>query len=281
MEIFLWIIAIVLIIAVGVAIYDSNRFVVREYTIESNKLQEDHDLIFLSDLHCKSFGKNNSKLLKAIDAIPAEAILIGGDMVTSTPGKEIDTPAALLEELCARMPVYYGEGNHEQKIKLYTDKYKDMYARYMERLDKIPLKIMHNEKVSLSDFDIYGLSINRLCYKRKYNVKFGLANMKRLIKDNDESRFSILLAHNHEYFEGYAAWKPDLVLSGHNHGGMVTVPFLGGLISPKFKLFPHYDGGLFEEYGSKMILGRGLGSHTIPIRFLNPGELIVIHLKKH
>jgi Predicted phosphohydrolases len=35
---------------------------------------------------------------------------------------------------------------------------------------------------------------------------------------------------------------------------------------------------LYEEYGSRMILGRGLGMHTIPIRIFNPGELVVVEL---
>ena len=280
MEIFLWIIAICVIIAVGVIIVDSNRFVVREYTVTSDKLERDHDYIYISDLHCKSYGKNNCKLLKAVDGISAEAILLGGDMVTSKPGKEIDTPADLVAELCRRKPVYYSEGNHEQKIKLFTDRFGDMYERYVKKLDAIPIKILDNEKVVLDDIDLYALSIPRIYYERKQKLNFKSEDVKRFLGEPDGERFSLLLAHNPEYFKGYAEWKPDLVLSGHNHGGIATLPFVGGVISPRFKLFPHYDGGLFEEYGSKMILGRGIGSHTIPFRFLNPGELIVIHLKK-
>ena len=62
--------------------------------------------------------------------------------------------------------------------------------------------------------------------------------------------------------------------------GVVRVPFFGGLISPSLRIFPEYDGGLFEEQGKKMVLSRGLGMHTIPLRMLNPGELVVIHLER-
>ena len=62
------------------------------------------------------------------------------------------------------------------------------------------------------------------------------------------------------------------------HGGLVRLPFLGGVISPRLTPFPHYDGGRFEKDGSVMILSRGLGTHTLPIRMFNPGELPVIHL---
>ena len=59
----------------------------------------------------------------------------------------------------------------------------------------------------------------------------------------------------------------------------MRLPLLGGVLSPALRLFPKYDGGLFQEGGSTMILGRGLGSHTIPIRIFNPGELIVVTLE--
>jgi len=36
----------------------------------------------LTDLHNNSFGKNNKKLLEAIDKISPDLILIGGDMIT-------------------------------------------------------------------------------------------------------------------------------------------------------------------------------------------------------
>ena len=86
------------------------------------------------------------------------------------------------------------------------------------------------------------------------------------------------MAHNPDYFEEYAAWGADLVLSGHVHGGMMRLPILGGVVSPAFKLFPKYDGGLFQQGKSTMILSRGLGMHTIPIRIFNPGELILLKI---
>ena len=69
-------------------------------------------------------------------------------------------------------------------------------------------------------------------------------------------------------------------MSGHVHGGLMRLPVLGGVISPRLRLFPRYDGGRFERDKKVMILGRGLGTHTLPIRIFNPGELVVIHLKK-
>ena len=90
-----------------------------------------------------------------------------------------------------------------------------------------------------------------------------------------KEKYQILLAHNPDYFENYAQWGADLVLSGHVHGGIMRLPLLGGVISPTLLLFPKYDGGLFKKGSSAMILSRGLGTHTLPIRIFNPGELIL------
>ena len=95
-----------------------------------------------------------------------------------------------------------------------------------------------------------------------------------------EGLYTVLLAHNPDYFPRYAGWGADLTLSGHVHGGVARVPFWGkGVISPGYRLFPKYDGGIFREGQAVMVLSRGLGMHTIPIRLFNPGELWVIDLK--
>ena len=103
--------------------------------------------------------------------------------------------------------------------------------------------------------------------------------MKEILGEADEDYFNILLAHNPQYFKEYAGWGADLTLAGHIHGGLVRLPLLGGVVSPMVSFFPKYDGGTFFENGKEMILSRGLGTHTIPIRMFNPGELNIITIK--
>ena len=75
-------------------------------------------------------------------------------------------------------------------------------------------------------------------------------------------------------------WGADIVLSGHIHGGMVVLPYIGGVIAPSYRLFPHYDFGKYEKDKSTMYLSRGLGSHTIPLRIFNPPEIMNITLRR-
>lgn len=71
----------------------------------------------------------------------------------------------------------------------------------------------------------------------------------------------------------------DLVLSGHMHGGIIQVPFKGGLLSPEHVFFPEFDAGLFEKGSSRMIVNRGLGNSVINVRLFNRPELTEITLK--
>jgi predicted MPP superfamily phosphohydrolase len=91
----------------------------------------------------------------------------------------------------------------------------------------------------------------------------------------------IVLSHHPESFDSIAAWGAEYVLSGHNHGGFIRLPGIGGLIGSDYKLFPKYSAGIYKikenkEHSSTMLLSRGLGTHTIKFRLFNKPELMVI-----
>lgn len=292
MEIIIGILLAIIVFFVIVMIVDGNRFVIREYTLESDKIKEKQKLVVLADLHNKKYGSDNEKLIKAISNANPDMILTAGDILTAKPGKSFETAASFMEMIAAKYPVYYGLGNHEYRMKIYPEDYGDAFFQYINRLKKAGIVVLDNERAEIkirkknysqSDNDYFtvcitGASIERLYYKRFRKIKMEESYLKELLGSSREDVFEILLAHNPEYFTEYAAWGADLVLSGHVHGGIMRLPVLGGVISPKLVLFPKYDGGRFEEKSSTMILSRGLGMHTLPIRIFNPGELVVIHL---
>ena len=148
-------------------------------------------------------------------------------------------------------------------------------------MKKAGVRHLVNEKVYLPEFnmDIYGMEIDLDYYKKFQSISMEGDYPDRLLGMPDQTRATVLIAHNPDYFPAYAGWGADLVVSGHIHGGLMRLPVLGGAISPSFKLFPHFDGGQFWEGCSTMILSRGLGAHTLPIRIFNPGELVLIELK--
>lgn len=283
--ILLAIIGILLLFFVVVMIVDGNRFVVTTYKILTDKTKHSHRLIVLADLHGKEYGENNEKLLKAIDEQKPTGILIAGDMLTAKPGVEFHQVLCFLGKLSEKYPIYYGNGNHEYRLKLYPDIYGDMGKEFEKGLSNIGIFPLCNESTRLEDENIviYGLEIDREYYKRGRKVNMQAEYLKEKLGIPDRSKYNILLAHNPVYFKTYANWGADLVVSGHVHGGMMRLPFLGGVVSPALVLFPKYSGGLYKEDNKKdtrstMVLSNGLGSHTLPIRIFNPGQLVVLEI---
>lgn len=261
---------------------DCNRFVTVEYEIESPKITKECKFVLLSDLHNKSFGEQNQRLVRKIEELAPDGILVAGDILTAYERKRRHHVAiSLMQQLGAKYPVYYGMGNHEQRIGLDRKTFGSLYETYLDSLRQAGIEPLINEKVSLpaANITICGLLLDR-CYYQKFTKAFMPETyLSDMLGTASSGQFQILIAHNPEYFEEYAAWGADLTVSGHMHGGLMRLPFLGGVISPRLTLFPHYDGGRFEKDSSVMILSRGLGTHTLPIRIFNPGELAVISLK--
>ncbi len=274
--------AVVILIFIWVMIYDGNRFVVREHVFCDARIRKDCRAVVLADLHNKKYGRDNEHLLRAIREAAPDMILVAGDLLTAKPGAALDTALGLLKALAEDYPVYYGNGNHEQRLKLYPAVYGGMAERYEAGLKELGIEPLVNSHVQLSEqgIIIYGLELDKLYYKRFGVQPMEADYLETVLGRVDKGSYSILLAHNPDYFPRYAGWGADLTLSGHVHGGMVRIPFLGkGVASPNIRFFPKYDGGRFEEQGSVMLVSRGLGMHTIPVRLFNPGEILVLDFK--
>lgn len=281
-DILVTVLGIILIILMWVMLYDSNRFVVKSIVVSDRRIRKPLRAVVISDLHNKRYGKDNEKLLNAIKEQKPDMILVAGDILTAKPGKSIQTATSFLSELSKEFPIYYGNGNHEHRLKLYPKNYGDMGDRYGQALHDMGIEPLVNSHIVLEDYGIaiYGAELEREYYKRFQIPKMQEDYPERLMGKADEKYYTVLLAHNPDYFPQYAGWGADLTLSGHVHGGVVRVPFWGkGVISPGLRLFPKYDGGVFRQGQAVMIISRGLGMHTIPVRLFNPGEFWVVDFK--
>ncbi|MCR4650737.1 MAG: metallophosphoesterase [Lachnospiraceae bacterium] len=269
-------------------VIDCNRFVIRNTGIRSDKLNRNIRLILLTDLHNKAFGKKGRKLSRAVKYLSPDLICMAGDMITARPGVDNKNTYDFLEELtggddAVSCPVIFGIGNHEYRMKIYPETYGDSYETLKKFLAERHIEVLENDSSVISDLNVcvQGLMIDRKFYKRFEDVEMEDDYIKNITGAvPDDTRFNILIAHDPEYFDNYVDYGSDLILSGHFHGGLMRLPFGRGFISPRFKLFTKFSGGTFKKKGSTMVLSRGLGSHTLPIRIFNPGELVVIDIVK-
>ena len=284
------IIAVVLLIVAAIALgiyHDTHNFIVRNYSVDSDKVNRDITFVLISDLHGYVFGKENNSLVEKINEIKPDYILCAGDMFTAhfIDGK-IQSKAGfeVLKRLSENFPVFISNGNHEEKTKAFTSVFGNFFGRYKDSLVRLGIHYLENESIYLPEDNIRisGLELPLDYFKKVVKLKMESGTIeKRLgsMSQKERNFFQVLIAHNPQYFPEYAAWGADLTVSGHVPGGIIRLPFLGGVISPAIALFPKYDGGRYEQDGKTMILSRGLGTHTIHVRLNNPGEVSVIKVR--
>ena len=235
-------------------------------------------------MHSKSFGKNNEKLLEKIKSLNPDIVVITGDLVDGE-NNNYNIALDFMKQLTKLYKVYYIIGNHEQKALI--KKYKDEYIKYFDELNKIDFINLDNDKAEVnkgnSKINIYGLTIPYSCYKYLFENKeittIDREFLEQELGNLNKDEFNILLAHTPFYFDEYEKWGADLTLCGHVHGGVVRLPFVGGLLSPDRKFFPKYDLGKYEKNNSTMLVSKGLGGSKVLIRINCKPEIVSIKLK--
>ena len=274
----------------------NRSFEVTYYRLFSEKLSSDIRIALLTDLHQTVYGEKNSELLDEIRGQSPDLILIAGDSINRR-SPDLDYIIDLCRELTEIAPVYYGLGNHENEV-IYGD---DLNIEMLEkRADELPLDkedlsplieddrlltelgkmgvhVLQNqaEEVDINGdrLLIGGISTNESSFwPYSGNFVTGFA-------EADDSFFKLLISHRPEPVMRYIPdYDIDLVVSGHNHGGQVRIPGIGGLFSPDEGFFPEYDGGYYRTHKLRMIVSRGLGNHSLFPRVFNRPELVIIDI---
>ena len=89
---------------------------------------------------------------------------------------------------------------------------------------------------------------------------------KAFVKENDEKAYQILLMHEPVLFQEVKS-KSQLVLAGHSLGGLIHIPFVGGVF--KKENIGEYDQGMYTSGSSVMYVSNGIGTEDLSVRFLN------------
>ncbi len=241
------------------------RPAVRRYELKSPKIKRPVRLALISDLHSCRYGRNQSRLIRLIEAQNADAVFLAGDIVDD---KLPEYRAyALCRELALKYPCFYVAGNHEFRT---------------GRADEIKLRLKGMGITVLQG------GCARVCVQGQQLLIFGLddpefgerAFQAQLCGVQGGTEYSILISHRPEYIESYLEHNLDLVLSGHAHGGQWRLPgLINGLYAPNQGFLPKYAGGLYEFGKSYFVVSRGLARETTPVpRIFNRPEIPVIDL---
>lgn len=254
--------------------YCANTIKISNYALNSDEINTNIRFVFLSDLHNKEFGKNNCDLIKKIQNENPDFIAVGGDMVTNDFLND-DVMKSVLTQLSEIAPTYCILGNHELELAKEIDFEEDINNTGARLLDNdLTYFQKDGEKIvigGLTDYPFYEFN------GPDYNVP------ERYFWDEfmneAESNYSVLLHHQPEYIDELLAdTEIDLVVCGHTHGGLIQIPFIGGLVAPNQGFFPEYDLGEYNFDDTKMIVSAGLANSNFVPRINNPVEICVIDI---
>lgn len=285
-----YIIAIILLLAMYICIEiyrELHHFKTVTYTIETEKLKKGDGrltIVFLSDLHNHEYGKDNEELVHAIEEAKPDYIIAGGDMLIGRKGAHVyEIAEKFMKKIAEIAPVYAANGNHEQRMHEQVEYYGDAFEIYKSSLETSGIRWLLNDTESIkwgdSTIRISGVELPMDCYRRPRKHWVNVEDIKERIGTSNEDAYQILVAHHPDYAKAYRAWGADLTLSGHLHGGIARLPLIGGVISPQIGIFPKYSGDCYDLGDSKIVVSKGLGTHTVNIRFWNPAEMIVLHIE--
>jgi predicted MPP superfamily phosphohydrolase len=90
---------------------------------------------------------------------------------------------------------------------------------------------------------------------------------------------NLLLSHNPDVFPVASRQGYNLMLSGHTHGGQISVEILDQAISPA-RFFTHFVYGLYRQGPAAAYVTRGIGTIGIPARIGAPPEISLLRLRK-
>ncbi|MEG0805238.1 MAG: metallophosphoesterase [Lachnospiraceae bacterium] len=271
-----------MLVLVVLQVIELRKFKVTPYLFSQEKINTSIKAVILADVHCKQFPKRNKTLVDAIKNQKPEIIFIPGDFVSCKNSKKFPISLALMEELCHIAPVYYSFGNHE--MRLYEQEHVNHreFMHYLKRVQLMGAIILNNEtaaiKIGSNPIVITGCNLPLEYYQKGKKTRLPQNVLNELLPNTNEDAYSILLAHNPAYMDNYVQWGADLILCGHNHGGLVRIPWFGSFISPEFQFHPQYDGGIYFFGEQKAIVSKGLGTHTFHIRIFNRAELISVQI---
>ncbi|WP_235832597.1 metallophosphoesterase [Acetivibrio mesophilus] len=222
-------------------------------------------VVFVSDIHHgPNFSKERvGKLVRKINNLDPDIIFVGGDYVEK--GKQYIKPCfEELEGLKAPLGRFGVLGNHD---------YYSNGELVRQSMKEAGIVLLEHSAQWIN----YGSGRIKVCGVGYFNRHS--QPIESLIKDVGEDDFVILLSHDPDYAESIRNYKIDIVLSGHTHGGQVTLfglwaPYIPSIYGQKYRT------GMVDTEYTRVYVSNGVGTTAIPVRFFARPQIMVFELIK-
>lgn len=267
-------------------IQEAKEWVEVYYNIELEKLSGDVGklkIVHLSDFHRGAYELSSELIYAFVKEQNPDLIVLTGDMVEGDYlAKNIQSfldieAIQLMSSLAQLAETYYVMGNN--------DYFENEYAQrsYERVLDDFGVHVLKDtsEEIIYNGQKIIISGINDPVYN-KSSKSSTLQTVSDSLEEASlglqEDALNILLVHRPEFFNLYQSYNYDIVFAGHTHGGQFQILNKSMVKIPGQKYPAKYVNGQYEENNTYMIVSRGLGTSTIPLRINCPPEIGIITL---
>lgn len=249
---------------VGSAVYEGQKIpVINNIDIKQNLFQGHHyNIVQISDMHIgalidKAFVQD---AVARINALDADVVVITGDLVDA-PVERVREAIDTLAYLKSTYGVYFIVGNHE---------YFHGIESIINYISELGIRVLENEslKIGHEDYPFWVTGVYDYFGYRHGSFKPDIIKATAAINDTAPT---LLLAHQPRFLEKLYGFRPNLMLSGHTHGGQIW-PFnhLVTLAQPYVK-------GLHQLHDDAYIyVNSGIGFWGPPMRLGSQAEITYI-----
>ena len=266
---------IVIVVFLTAELLRSNLYIsVEKVTYLSNDLPSSFNgakIVLLSDFHSNGFCEN--RILNAVEEQRPDYIFLAGDIVDES-DKDLSAAKDFVERLSKIADTYIVFGNHD--LSLSIDRQKEL----SESFKKSGAHLLDNGYTYLERGN------SKILLVGTSDTPDSISGPTKLLL-SELPRDQKCVFWIHHYPEDFSAIlneseklrsTADLVFSGHAHGGLIGVPFAGGLYAPGQGFFPKYISGRYNEGNSSMLVSRGVGNSGMTKRLFNSLHMIVVEL---
>lgn len=259
-KIILFIILILFLLFLYARYINTHGFTVKEIAVINKNLNETYNglkIVQFSDLHYgrTTFEDDLSDVIDKINYINPDIIVFTGDLFDNYITLSEDNKEFLkieLSKLSSTIGKYAVMGDTD-----YIDE-----VAFKEIMEGAGFTILENTNVPIyyeGNTPIYLSGISSITKESP--------DYTNAFKKTAEGNFyQILLCHEPILFRNVSN-DTNLVLSGHSLGGLVRIPFLGGLI--KKDNVGEYELGKYTTNSSTLFVSNGIGTENLSLRFLN------------
>ena len=241
---------IFILLAIFVRFYGVSQIVTKEYSIISKEIPRGFDgmkIVQISDIHYGTTinESNLKKMVNKVNQLKPDIIVFTGDLVAKgiNPTDKIKAEITVnLSKLEAPIGKYAIASNEDLESDIFSD-----------LITNSGFTLLNNEAKLIYNNDDEPIEL----------VGISSINSKIELTDN----YKIALIHKPDDFDNIKNDNYNIVMAGHNHGGIIRLPFLGGLINIEGAKKYHND--YYEIDNTKLYVSSGLGTSNINFRMFN------------